>query len=226
MCNAQGLRFAEKALTEKEVAGKKIIEVGSANVNGSVRPYIESLKPRVYLGVDISKGKGVDFISTAENLLTHFKKETFDVLISTELMEHVLDWRKAISNFKKLVKPGGVLLITTRSFGFPYHGYPFDFWRYEVQDMQNIFSDCIIETLEKDPSKGVFVKVVKPMNFEENDLYDIELYSVITDKRVKNLSDIDIFEFTQRNRRHQFFQNLRPLNFIHLMRNFVISKLS
>lgn len=68
-----------------------MIEVGSLNVNGSLRPLLGSFKPNLYVGTDIVKGPGVDVVCKAEDLLRTFPKSSFDVLISTELMEHVRD---------------------------------------------------------------------------------------------------------------------------------------
>jgi len=94
------------------------------------------------------------------------------------------------------VQAGGIILITTRSVGFPYHGYPYDFWRFEISDMKNIFSDCEILALGRDPSEpGVFIKVRKPEDFNELDLSDYALYSIILNKKVKNIEEKD-FEKT------------------------------
>ena len=58
----------------------------------------------------------------------------------------------------------GVLLITTRSPGFKYHGYPFDYWRYTPEDMTRLLRDFEIEDLQNDPlAPGVFVKARRPV---------------------------------------------------------------
>ncbi len=93
----------------------------------------------------------------AHDLDKSFGHQSFDLLISTEMLEHVKDQRKVVHNLKCLVKPGGVVLLTTRSHGFGYHGYPHDFRRYEILDFREIFSGFAIEALEKDPiNPGAF----------------------------------------------------------------------
>jgi SAM-dependent methyltransferase len=218
MCNAYCVLFAALNLKREDVQGKEVIEVGSKDVNGSVRKLVESYKPKHYLGVDICAGQGVDVVCNADDLLRDFQKASFDVLISTEMLEHARNWKKAISNFKNIVRPGGIIFITTRSLGFPYHEYPYDFWRYEIEDIQNIFSDCMIERVEKDPEKGVFAKIRKPDNFVENDLSSYELYSVIVDKRIRQLNAQDLYAFLthrERNRRLRLVrERLNPLRLI------------
>jgi SAM-dependent methyltransferase len=196
MCGKAGLIFGRNNLLESEVCDKLVIEVGSYDVNGSLRADIEKLKPVKYWGVDILKGKGVDEICNVKNLINRFGKESFDIVITTELLEHVRDWRAAIHNIKNIIKPNGILLLTTRSFGFEYHGHPFDFWRYEIEDMKKIFSDFTIVKLENDPScPGVFLKAVKSPSFIETDYDRINLYSIVKNKRSFNVDNFSIFIF-------------------------------
>jgi hypothetical protein len=112
------------------------------------------------------------------------------------LLEHVREWRSAINGMKAVLRPGGVLLITTRSKGFGVHGYPYDYWRYEPGDMQRIFADFELETVQPDQLRpGVFVKARKPARHEPADLDGIALYSVIKRDRVHDVSETEASEF-------------------------------
>jgi len=110
--NIAVLEFFIENTQKEEFENKRILEVGSKYVNGSVRPLIEKFfSPKEYIGVDIEKGKFVDVVCDAENLVDYFGKETFDVVISTELLEHVKDWRKVINNMKEVLKPNGYISL-------------------------------------------------------------------------------------------------------------------
>jgi SAM-dependent methyltransferase len=97
------------------------------------------LWPREYVGVDVEPEKFVDVVLPIEKLVEHSGLESFGVVIATELLEHVQDWRLAVNNMKAVLRRGGYIYITTRSYGFPLHAYPYDFWRYEIKDMEDIF---------------------------------------------------------------------------------------
>jgi len=195
MCHISVIVFGAKSLATKEVQGKRVIEIGYS-ATGTPRPIIESMEPKGYIGVNLKRGPGVDVICNAEKILKKFGKESFDLVIATELLEHVRNWRLVISNIKNICKPDGIILITTRSFGYPYHPCPGDFWRYELKDLKVIFSDCEILCLEKDNLEpGVFIKIKKTNNFQEKNLSDYKLYSIVTNKRVKDITNKDFRTF-------------------------------
>ncbi|HVJ20066.1 MAG TPA: methyltransferase domain-containing protein [Polyangiaceae bacterium] len=206
MCSPACIQFAERALRREEVAGAAVIEVGAVDVNGSVRSFVTSLSPSRYLGVDLAQGPGVDEICDASSLVARYGEKSFDVVISTEMLEHVREWRAVVSNMKRLLKPGGVLLLTTRSQGFPYHGYPYDFWRYSLDDMRVIFGDLEIEALEIDPLEpGVFIKARRSSGFVERSLSSHALFSMITRERTLDVSDRTVALFNlEQNVRHRF----------------------
>lgn len=183
MCSGHVIAFGMRSLHNENVKGKRIIELGSQDVNGSLRDYIVSLNPREYIGIDNALGKGVDIVCDVMDAIDKFGIRSFDIVICTEMLEHVFDWRKVISIIKGLCIEGGIMVVTTRSKGFHYHPYPYDFWRYEIGDMKEIFSDCLDVIVENDPEGGgVFVKAKIPTKipigtlFVEKDLTKHELY--------------------------------------------------
>jgi 2-polyprenyl-3-methyl-5-hydroxy-6-metoxy-1,4-benzoquinol methylase len=190
MCDVSCIIFGIKNLSKEEVAGKRVLEIGSYDVNGSLRPYVESLYPSEYIGVDIKKGPCVDYICNAEDIVETFGKNSFDIVISNEMLEHVKNWKKVISNIKNVCKTNGIIIITTRSKGFRYHAWPHDYWRYEIEDMNYIFSDFEIMKLEKDTFKpGVFLKVKKNTEYIEKNISDYKLYNIISRKKITNIDN-------------------------------------
>ena len=184
------LVFAAAHLKPQEVKGKTVIDVGSYNHNGNLHDLYQHYEPSTFVGADLFAGPGVDVVCPAEDIAKKFGEESFDIVLSSELLEHARNWREVVSNIKRVAKRSGTILITTRSKGFGLHGYPHDYWRYELDDMRAIFSDMEIVALESDrQAPGVFIKMRKPMDFKENDTKDIALYSIIEDKRTKHIDE-------------------------------------
>lgn len=164
------MQFACSALTTEDVRAKGVLEAGALNVNGSVRPHVEALGPAAYLATDMRDGPGVDTVVAAEDLpslVINWTPWKWDVVISMEMVEHARDWQAAMRGLIEVLAPGGVLVLTTRSEGFPYHPHPEDHWRFSVAAMGVIIGAAGLdaERLEADPdpaSPGVFVKARKP----------------------------------------------------------------
>lgn len=177
--------FVARSLVEESGTGLRAVEVGSYDPAGGFRVLADLHGGfSECVGVDIREGPGIDEICDAEDLVDRFGRDAFDVVIATELLEHVRDWRKVLSNIKGVCRPGGVIILTTRSPGYGYHAAPFDFWRYEPGDMEKIFADCRIVSLEDDPEEpGVFLKARKPLDFKEAELSDVRLQCILTGRR-------------------------------------------
>lgn len=95
---------------------RRILEVGSHNINGSVRKYFWFCK---WTGVDISKGKNVDITGNYTNI--KFDKK-FQVVISTEMLEHDKDWKISLRKMYDDLEDNGLLIITCASNHRPEHG--------------------------------------------------------------------------------------------------------
>jgi len=193
--NTAGLEFGKRNIGRTVIEGRTVLEVGAYDINGSIRSYIEGFNPASYLGTDIEMGPGVDRIAHVERLAEELQS-TYDVIICTEVAEHVRDWRAMVNSLKAVLNPNGHLLLTTRSRGFYYHGYPHDWWRYELSDMEFMFSDFKILALESDTmAPGVFMFAQKPEGSVPRNLDDHSLYSIIKRARVKDVSDQDFKQF-------------------------------
>lgn len=173
--------FIHRALSFGDVNTRDVIEVGSRDVNGSVRKWVEAMRPARYLGIDMLPGRGVDVVMKAEELPFRYLPGSFDTLLCIETIEHVEFWRAAVMGCKISLAPGGVMLFTTRGPGFPLHAYPSDFWRFTPDDFARIFEDMDILQLEPDPQEGhpgVFMKARKPKNWKPVNLEGIQVASV------------------------------------------------
>ncbi len=128
MCNVDCIKWGAKILTKEDIKDKKVIEVGSYDVNGSLRYVVELLEPAEYVGIDIMEGPGVDVVCASENLVQKFGKERFDAVLSTCAFEHIKNWKESISNIKNICKKNGIILFIAPS-KWPYHEYPYDYWK-------------------------------------------------------------------------------------------------
>ena len=97
--------------------GKKILDIGSGDVNGNNSMYFTNC---IIIGVDVAAGPNVDIIDGAQNL--KFKDWYFDTIISTECWEHNPDWAPSIKNAIRMLKQGGLFLFTCATTGRPEHG--------------------------------------------------------------------------------------------------------
>ena len=194
MPNASGAAFIREQ-APASLEGMTVVEVGS-RLSGShdVRELLTVRHPAAYVGIDVDPGPGVDVIGTAERVNDLVGNQVADVLIAAELMEHVRDWRSALLGMKRALKAGGVLLITTRSPGYPFHVSPFDFWRYTSDDMRAVSTDLVDVVVQSDPeAPGVFLAARRPEQFSALDLTGYRLTSILTGRRESDARDIWIW---------------------------------
>ena len=96
---------------------RKVLEIGSFDMNGSPRQLFTNCP--FYIGVDCVEGKGVDLVSLAHDV--HFITGFFDTIISTEVLEHDLHWKKTLKNALRMLKVGGYLILTFATGNRPKH---------------------------------------------------------------------------------------------------------
>jgi hypothetical protein len=119
-----------------------VLEVGSCNVNGSVRSVFTDAT--FYLGLDLAAGVDVDWTLDACQLDAIVQRPTFDTAVCCETLEHTTQFWRIVTGLKKALKPGGFLWVSTPTYGFPLHRFPLDCYRFGVDAYERV----IMESLE------------------------------------------------------------------------------
>jgi len=107
-----------KARYPEMFTGTRVLEVGSLNINGSVRQFFDDSTE--YGGCDLGEGPGVDLVCLAHEL--PFADGYFDVAISCECFEHDRHWQKTFQKMIDLVRDGGLVLFSCATTGRHEHG--------------------------------------------------------------------------------------------------------
>jgi hypothetical protein len=92
-----------------------VIEIGSLDINGSVRDFYNA---KSYIGIDLDEGPGVDQIAEGQNV--DFPDNYFDVAVSAECFEHNPYWLETFVNMHRMAK--SFVIFTCASDGRPEHG--------------------------------------------------------------------------------------------------------
>lgn len=106
-----------KRLFPQMFTGTTVLEIGSLDVNGSVRGFFSDC---TYLGLDIGPGPGVDLVCAGQDFGA--PGGSFDVAVSCEVMEHNPFWEATLANMIRLLRPGGLLIVSCATRGRPEHG--------------------------------------------------------------------------------------------------------
>lgn len=96
---------------------KDVLEVGSLNINGTVRDYFFNCN---YTGIDIGAGDGVDVVCEGQNF--NAADASFDTIISCECFEHNPYWKETFLNMIRMCKNNGLIIFTCATTGRPEHG--------------------------------------------------------------------------------------------------------
>ena len=106
----------------------KILEIGCSG-----GPLINFLKHSGFMniyGIDISvdainlcKKKGLTNVAVMDGAKTQFKNEEFDVIIASDILEHIKNGHSALLEWYRLLKPNGKLILFVPAFDFLWSGH-------------------------------------------------------------------------------------------------------
>jgi SAM-dependent methyltransferase len=96
---------------------QRVLDVGALDLNGNNKILFEGC---AYTGIDIGEGPNVDVVSVAHEYPA--PSESFDVIISTECLEHDRHYPETLRNIVRMLRPGGLFLFTCATTGRSEHG--------------------------------------------------------------------------------------------------------
>lgn len=141
---------------------KKILELGSGNKEKeeyySTKRFFD--KTNDFIQSDICSEYGYRIIDATK---MNFKNE-FDIIICSNVLEHVFNFKKAIKNIYNALKQNGILILIVPGF-YPLHDEPYDYWRFTEHSLKNLLRNYVRIKIER---KGLrqyplsyFVKATK-----------------------------------------------------------------
>jgi SAM-dependent methyltransferase len=166
----------------------KVLEVGSLNINGSIREFFDNCR---YIGLDVSSGNGVDVICGGQNY--NAPDNSYDVVCSAECFEHNPYWLETFQNMIRLCKNDGLVLFTCATEGRPEHGTT----RTTPQDSpltvgigwdyyQNLTENDFIDNLD-------FNSYFKDYSFEVNqESHDLYFWGIVSKNSVEQIPVIGV----------------------------------
>lgn len=81
-----------------------------------------------------------------------YKDGTFDCVLLMEVLEHVADPQRVLSECSRVLKPGGRLLFSTPYLAMPAHG---DYWRFSIEGLRLLFEKAGLSIVREEKYGGI-----------------------------------------------------------------------
>ena len=130
-------RFIER---HADKLGDNVLEVGS-RLHDPRATWLNNrdLARGMWTGIDMQPGLNVDQVADIHAL--PFLDKTFSGVLCSEVLEHVKRPWVALPELRRVIRPGGWVVITTLT-SFPIHGFPDDYYRYTASGLKLLMEDA------------------------------------------------------------------------------------
>jgi SAM-dependent methyltransferase len=119
-------------LASQDVAGATVLDVGCGD-----RPYETLLRGAArVVGFDVPGNPHADLHGSIHAIPVD--AASFDVVLCLQVLEHVPDPAAAVRELRRVVRPGGRVLVSTHGV-YPFHPNPRDLWRWTHDGLETLF---------------------------------------------------------------------------------------
>lgn len=116
--------FAAEAAASGTGKDFKVLDAGAGSV-----PYGDLFAHLDYETADMTQGKGPRLTHICDVSDLPMPDETYDLVFSSQTLEHVKDPLMVLAEYHRVLKPGGKAWLTAPLF-YPEHLRPYDYFRY------------------------------------------------------------------------------------------------
>ncbi len=109
-----------RAFLARHATNELVLDIGSGGAN------LDAYFPR-RMTFDIDPERNPQILGDIHAM--PFPDNSYDVIVCSEVLEHLHSPYKAIAEIERVLRPGGKLILTTR-FIFPIHDAPYDYFRF------------------------------------------------------------------------------------------------
>jgi SAM-dependent methyltransferase len=164
--HAEAYDYVTKAAAQVPHAGEAVLEIGSIDINGSVRGLFTGAAR--YVGIDRIAGAGVDVVTDARD---YDGDGQFAVVVCCEVLEHEVEPQVIIACAWRTLRAGGALILTCASTNRKPHSadgseHPRDGEHYrniDPDELRTLLKDWEINDLDyRFPPGDVYATALKP----------------------------------------------------------------
>jgi SAM-dependent methyltransferase len=120
-----------------------------------------------YVGADIVDNPAAELVIRDDGTVPA-PDSSFDLVVSTQVLEHLPDPAVYLRECHRLLKPAGKLLLTTHGLMF-YHPYPQDLWRWTADGLSLIAKRAGLRVVSVDGVMGLIPTSIWLMMFNYQD---------------------------------------------------------